>query len=203
MDTENKGWVGQASLLSLTLVLAASGVVVAQDDEKRETFEAFAVNMSNFGPGRSTTVQITIDRWTTDEERNQLIETLVEKGSEELLKVLQKQEETGFVLGRGTSARANPFPSTRLHYAREWEIDGKRIIRLATDRPIGFREAVQNPRTMDYTFTLIELLLNEDGEGEGSLAAGVQITFDKDTNTFELEHYASEPIRLTSVRKRK
>ena len=146
------GWT--ACLLSAILVLTASGMVAwaSQDDEERETFVAFAVNMSNVGPGGSSTIQITIDRWSTDEERQQLIDALVEEGSEELLKVLQKQEETGFIRGQGAAARLNPFPSTRLRYARDMEVDGKRIIRLATDRPIGFREAVQNPRTMDSSF---------------------------------------------------
>ena len=171
-----------------------------EEEETRETFSAFAVSMGTVAPGASTTFQITLDRWTTDEERNELI-TLVEKGPEELIEVLRDQEETGFVRVTGRGAGRTRFPSVRLHYARDIRIDGKRIIRLATDRPIGMAEAVRNPRTMDYTFSLIELRLDEKNEGDGTLAVGVEMKYDKEKNTLVLENFSSEPVRLTRVRK--
>lgn len=159
--------------------------------------------MGNVAFGASTTVHITINRWTTDEERRHLIETLVEKESEDLLKALQKQKETGFMRITGSGAGRTRYPSVRLHYAREFRGEGKRVIRLATDRPIGFWEAVQNPCSMDYTFTLIELSLDEKTEeGDGTLAVGVEIKLDKEKKLV-LEHAGTKPARLTHVKKRK
>lgn len=175
----------------------------AQDKETRETFQAFAVSMGTVAAGASTTLQITIDRWTTDDERNELIATIVEKDSEELLDALRDQEETGFVRVTGRGAGRTRYPSVRLHYARDIRTpDGGRMIRLATDRPIGMWEAIQNPRSMDYTFTLIELRLDENNDGEGSFAVGVEITYDKEKNTLVLENRGFEPVRLTRVNKR-
>ena len=173
----------------------------AQEKDTRETFQARALSMGTIAPGATTTLQITIDRWSTDEERNELIATIVEKGPEELLDTLRDQEETGFVRVSGRGAGRTRWPSVRLHFARDIRTDGGRIIRLATDRPIGMWEAVQNPRTMDYTFTFIELRLDENNEGEGSFAIGVELKYDKEKNTLVVENLSSEPVRLTTVRK--
>ena len=56
------------------------------------------------------------------------------------------------------------------------------------------------PRTVDYPFTLIEIHLNRDGEGQGKMAYATKITFDKKKNTVELENYSSEPVRLNTVK---
>ena len=71
---------------------------------------------------------------------------------------------------------------------------------IATDRYIGFWEASNRPRTIDYPFTLIEIHLNKALEGDGKMAVATQIMFDKKKNTVELEHYASEPVRLNNVK---
>jgi hypothetical protein len=46
---------------------------------------------------------------------------------------------------------------------------GERVV-LVTDRRIGFWEAANQPRLIDYPFTVIELHLNRDGEGEGKMS---------------------------------
>ena len=169
---------------------------------EKETFEGWALSMGNIATGRNSTVQINITRWSTYDERQELIAMLVEEGSDELLKLLQQQEETGYIRLMGPASRQTAFPSTRLHFARDIRQGGKRIIRLLTDRPIGYYEARSNPRTMDYKFTIIELRLDEKNEGEGTLAVGVQVEYDKERRTIILENYSSEPIRLSNIRKR-
>jgi hypothetical protein len=69
------------------------------------------------------------------------------------------------------------------------------------DRPIGFREAANRPRTIEYPFTLIELRIGSDGKGEGKLSLATQIIPDRDTKEIVLENYASQPVLLTSVRR--
>jgi len=51
------------------------------------------------------------------------------------------------------------------------------------------------------TFSLIELRLDENNEGDGTLAIGVKMNYDKEKNTLVLENFSSEPVRLTRVRK--
>ena len=53
---------------------------------------------------------------------------------------------------------------------------------LVTDRRIGFWEAANQPRSIDYPFTVIELRLNSDGEGEGKMSIATKIIADKEDN---------------------
>ena len=87
-----------------------------------------------------------------------------------------------------------------IRYAHEMPTDdgGRRIV-LALDRYIGFWEARNRPRTIDYPFTFIEIRVDRDGRGEGKLSIATRVNFDKKKNVIELETYASEPLRLQNI----
>ena len=55
---------------------------------------------------------------------------------------------------------------------------------------------------MDYNIALAQIYLNEDGSGEGVVAAGVRLGFNRETNTLILEDYDTQPVRLRNVRMR-
>ncbi|MBI4485434.1 MAG: hypothetical protein HY655_05435, partial [Acidobacteria bacterium] len=76
---------------------------------------------------------------------------------------------------------------------------GVRVV-LATDRRIGFWEAVNQPRSIDYPFTVIELRLNSEGEGEGKMSLATKITVDADAKILTLENYDMQPVLLQSVK---
>jgi hypothetical protein len=198
---------------AFVIALLAASAAFAQEDEKeefKETYEAFAVAMGTSNPpvippGRATTIQINITRWSTDQEREQLFAVLIEKGQEDLVKALQKQEETGFVrvVGSGAGMR-NPFPSERLRYARQWDLgEGKRRIVLATDRYISFYEARNQPRTRDYDMSLLVMEVDAEGNGEGQLAMAVRLAVDNEKKQLVVENYGTEPVRLTKIVRRK
>jgi hypothetical protein len=193
-----------------TLALAAVAVVTlaippgaAQTNGEKLDITAFAVNMSNIGTGSNAVVQITVKEWSTPEEREKLIATMVENGPEALLKALQKMPEKGrFSIPslRGSDPH-NLRLGLQLRYAWQAPLPsgGRRIV-LAADRYIGMQEARNQPRTIDYPFTLFELRVNEKGEGEGKLAYATKIRFDKDKKVMELENYSSEPVRLNNLK---
>jgi len=60
-------------------------------------------------------------------------------------------------------------------------------------------EAVNRPRSIDYPFTLIELRLNNRGEGEGKLNLATRIDVRRTGRTIQLENYDSQPIHLSEV----
>ena len=76
------------------------------------------------------------------------------------------------------------------------------MIVLATDRRIGFAEAMRASRTLDYNVTLIILNLDENGNGDGQVMLGAQLAWDDVNEQLIIEHFSSEPIRLTRVRMR-
>ena len=172
---------------------------------ERLEITAFAVNMSNIGPPGALVVEIKIDRWSTAEERAHLITTMLENGSDALLRELTKTPSHGRFSIPGLTG---PDPHQlrlghTLHYAWQTPLpDGGRRIIIATDRYIGVREAQAQPRTIDYPFTLFELRIDKNNEGEGKMAVGTMISFDKKKNVLELENYASEPVRLNSLKVR-
>jgi len=180
--------------LGSVFALAALPAVGSAAAAPQLRLTAFAVNMSNIATGSNAVVDIVVDRWSTDEERQTLVSTFVEKGPDKLLDALQKLKRVGFI----------KLPNTLgydLQYAREFPLDeGGRKIIIATDRRIGFREAREQPRTIDYPFTLIEVRLRPDGTGEGKMSLATKITLNKKTNTVELENYSSEPVRLQNVK---
>ena len=189
------------SALAVVVALMATSAQ-AQDHEKIE-IEAFALNMSNIATGSNAMVYITINQWSTAEERQRLITAMLEKGSKELLKQLQKAPSKGrFRIP--TARRPDPHHlALGLDVRYAWQVagedGGKRIV-LAFDRYIGFQEARTQPRTIDYPFSLIEIRVNSAGEGEGRFAVATKISFDKDKNQIELENYSSEPVRLNNVK---
>ncbi len=84
--------------------------------------------------------------------------------------------------------------------ATKESVEGGRRIVLATDRYISMQEARNQPRSIDYPFTLFEIRVNKDGEGEGKLAVATKIRFDKEKKVMELENYSSEPVRLQNLK---
>jgi hypothetical protein len=189
--------IGAGRIVPLGLLtLGLLGSPAPAQDAKPKPFRmtAFAVNMSGVGRGGATTLQIAIERWSTDEERTGLINTLVESGSDKLLDAVQKiKPRAGFI-------RTNSSLGWDIQFARMTEIEGggKRIV-FATDRPMNFYELRNSSRSADYEFMLCEIHLAADGKGQGKLAVSAKIKYDKDKKQVEIENYGQEPVRLTQV----
>ena len=165
---------------------------------------AFAVNMSNVASGKTTAVMdIRITRWSTQKQREDLITTATEKGQDALLRALQKMPDHGRISIPGWQG---PDPHNArlgwvLHYAYETPgEDGGYRIGIATDRYIGMWEARNQPRTIDYPFSLLELRVGKDGKGVGKMAVATKIDYDKKKKQIVLENYSSEPVRLNEVK---
>jgi hypothetical protein len=177
-------------------ILAVAAATLVVKAAALERYVALAVNLGGTpGPTGAGTVEITIDNWSTDAQRDQLMKILIDKGPEKLLDTLQKMPRVG-------SIRTPNSIGYDLHYARKNPLeDGGDQIVLATDRYIGFWEASRRPRTVDYPFTLIEMRVDKDGVGEGKMSLFTKITYDKKKNQIVLEDYGSQPVLLTQVRR--
>jgi hypothetical protein len=86
----------------------------------------------------------------------------------------------------------------RYAQAEPLEDGGQRIV-ILTDRPIETVEARNQPRTIDYPFTLIQIQLDRSGRGDGRMSVATKITFDPQSSTVVLENYSTEPVRLQNV----
>jgi hypothetical protein len=179
-----------------TTVLAAALAVVLLGPrataQPPERFTAAAINMNN---GRAGSIEIVINRWSTAGERERLMQTMLERGPDKLLDVLQDLPRVGYF--RTPDSLAWDIHSATATPGK----DGGEQITLITDRRIGFWEAARQPRSIDYPFTVIELHLNADGEGEGKMSVATKIIADKNSNTVVLENYNLQPVQLTNVKR--
>ena len=187
--------------LALIAVTTAAAIVLsighpsAQSNMARpEKFTAFAVDVSATAPRASASVvDIEIKRWSTDAERDQLLEIFRAKGQDALLSALQKLPVVGGIRTPGSL-------NYDIHFARQRaEEDGGRMVFLMTDRYISAWEAMNRPRTIDYPFTLIQLQLDKTGRGVGKASIATQITQEPD-GTIVLENFSNQPVMLNNVK---
>lgn len=168
-------------------------VAMTQSNQPAERFTAFAVSLGGQARGAGAgVVEIVVDRWSTDAERQRLIETLQTKGPAEMLEAMRDAREVGHI--RTPDSIGYP-----LRYAHQspGEEGGRRIV-IATDRPISFWEQVNRPRTIDYPFTVIQMQIGQDGTGEGRMSVATRII--AHDNIIELERYEAQPVMLNQVR---
>lgn len=180
---------------SRILAVIAAAVIGATVLGAEERFTAQAVNMANVGPsGAVGSVDIIINRYSTEAERNRFLAALTERGNDGLLEAFQKAPSIGKV---GPTGRLG----FDIRYAYEMPgEDGGRQIVLASDRRMSFLEVANRPRTVDYPFTVVQLKLDQAGQGEGKASFLTRIEVDKKNNTLVLENFASRPVDLMSVR---
>ena len=162
-------------------------------------FSAFAVQMN---AGVAGELEIAIERWSTDAERENLIEfvktaTEGEPGQSKLLRALQDiSPRCGFI-------RTPNSMGWDIKYARENQLaDGTRQIVVVTDKPVSFLAAASQARTMDYPFSLVEMRFPPGtNKGEGKLLTQTSISVQN--GRLELEIYGQEPTRLTTITQQK
>jgi hypothetical protein len=155
-------------------------------------FTALAVRRT-VTPAVTVPVTITIERWSTDAEREKLYEALGK--AEALLDTLSGLPS----VGRLSSSESVGY---ELHYASQAPAPGGgQRVALATDRAVGFFEAAAGGRSLEYPFTVIELRLGPNGEGEGRMSFATQISFNRELKLLTLENYENEPVLLQGVRR--
>jgi hypothetical protein len=175
----------------VALFLFAAGSAPAAD-KTIASYQCFAANMQR---GRTNVININIDRWSTDEEREALLTTLQEFGQDKLLDALMKiRPPVGYM-------RTPNSIGYDLYYARKKDLpEGGQHVVIATNRRVAFGEAASNTRSMQYQFTLIEIHIDKDGKGEGKMVPAAKVSWDKDAKKLEIENYSALPIDLINVK---
>ena len=176
----------------LTAAVAITIVTHAQPMGAHARFAASAINIDR---GAAGNIEIVVDRWSTDAERDTLMAVMLSKGPEKLLDALEDLPRMGYF-------RSPSQLGWDIHFARRTpNPDGGERVTLITNRRIGFGEAWAQPLSIDYPFTVIELRLNREGEGEGKMSIATKIAVDKDSNMITLENYDIQPVMLTNVKR--
>ena len=183
--------------IALIAVSAAAILTFSASAQTMGTPERYTASAFNLNNGRAGTIDITVNRWSTDKQRDALMAVVAQKGPDKLLDALQDMPAMGHFGAPGNL-------SWDIHFARKMPLpDGGERVVMVTDRRISFWEAANQPRSFDYPFTVIELHLNRDGEGEGKMSIATKVIYNKKENMVTLENYQTSPVLLTNVKREK
>jgi len=181
------------TVAALTLLIGT--VLAGQTHGDPEELSAFAVNMGARTGGGTAQLILTINRWSTQAERDALFTTLKEKGPEAMLNQLQKARRVG-------SLRTPNSIGYDIRLALEESgKDGGRRVLLVTDRPVGFAEATSRPPSIDYPFTVVDIQMPPTGHGQGTMSIAAKII--PAGRTVIIENYDTQPVQLNRVESRK
>ena len=177
--------------MCLTIAYAQNG------DDKRlsvlpRQFAATAFGQAGTVAGRSFGLNLYITGWTTNQQVQDYISVLKEKGPDGLVRAMEKTSDVGRISPAG-------FVGTGFRFARyRPTANGGLHIVMVTNRPMSFGELYNNGRSTDYQFGIVVLNVDKDGKGTGQLAPVCKIKFNK-KNELEIENFGQKPFRLANV----
>ena len=174
-----------ALVVSLFLLLAGIGTIVQAQDQDQEPMiiQANAMGTST-QMGKMVSVNIHIDQFSTQEDRKALIDAFERSGQDGLVDALEHM--------KGKGRFSTPYGvGNEVKYIIELPPDnGRRHIRLVTNRRIAFGEAYASTRSKEYSVGAVDLFLTPDGKGsEGTALPACKLKVDKKTQQIEVETY--------------
>ena len=106
---------------------------------------------------------------------------------------MKKQKKTGFVAIRGERG----YPT---YYTQEFTDGGKRNILILTDREILFEEVYNREISMQFPFTMITMIVDGEGNGQGAAILGAELVWDEAKDVLRITGYSAEPVRLEGIK---
>jgi len=165
---------GYGGLMLATLLLTGVTFALSADDRKVETIDATAMGTST-QLGRMVNVKVTIYEYSTEEDRQILIEAFKQGQNQGLVNALTKMKSVGRIAITGTLGYD-------LSFIRLIPTPTGRKIRFVTNRMIRFGEAYYNTQTSEFNLTAGEINLNDSDtkKSAGTLFPAAQLVINKE-----------------------
>jgi hypothetical protein len=180
-----------SGLLLTALLLTAVTLAISADDRKVETIDATAMGTST-QLGKIVNVKVTIYEFSTEEDRQVLIEAFKKGQNQGLVNALTKMKAVGRIAVTGTLGYD-------LSYIRLVPTDTGRKVRFVTNRLLKFGEVYANTPTTAYNLTAGEFDLNDKDKSKatGVLYPAAQLVINKEGQLeFQLN---KNPWKLTNI----
>jgi len=162
------------SLLGLGSMAVGSIPSLSQDRPKPEIIQAVAMGTST-QVGQQFHVRLIINEYSTEEDRQILIEAFEKGKNQDLVNALEKMRAVGRIAIEGTLGYD-------ISYIRSIPTPTGRKIRFITNRLLRFGETYYSTRSADYNLTGGELDLNDQDRSKstGVLYPLAKLRLDKD-----------------------
>jgi hypothetical protein len=180
--------------LAATAVGLLSVAAFGQGEPVQEHYSAVWAVTGGRAGGTTVPIDIRINRYNTNEEISQYAALLVNSGPSGLRSALEKQD-----IGQCSPVGKVGTP---LAVARKLENGDKTEIRVVTLRIMSFAELRNGGRSVDYPYTMLDLVIDKDGRGAGTAIGAAKVRFDKKKNVYEIESFRHGPDynKLLNVR---
>ena len=142
------------------------------------------------GASRPFTLEIT--GFTPSEEAQHDFDILRAQGQDDFIKAISHKKFGYFSLD-GQTGRD-------LRFVQESQTEKGRKITILFERWLRMFEVKYGTRSQDYPFTYIELFVNDNGKGGGSVVGLAKVSIDKkNPNTLDVENYGTYAAKLMGV----
>jgi hypothetical protein len=160
-------------VLLAILMISAAAIAISSDDRKTETIDATAMGTST-QLGQNVSVKATIYEYSTEEDRQILLEAFKKGQNQGLVNALTKMKAVGRIAITGTIGYD-------LSFIRLIPTPAGRKIRFVTNRQLRFGEACYNTQTTAYNLTAGEIEINDSDKDKsnGVLYPAAQVVINK------------------------
>ncbi len=164
--------------------------------QTKEVYTGTVLGVGGTLGGVSRPFTLSIEGVSSNADANRAVAMLAEGGQDALMKELRGKRLGYFSMGAQLGRDLNFVQETPT-------ADGGRRLVVLFERWLNTFELRYGTRSEDYPFTYIELTVDRNGKGEGTLIPAARITFDKKHgNQIDVENFGIYPARLAGVQLR-
>jgi len=179
---------------ALVILAITAGAALSQQKGAPESFTANlqATGGTAAGGAGAATIQVNVQRYTPEADRNAVASALKSGGYAAFLTALKKAPEVGTV-----TFGEKKWP---IRWAREQTTPKGRNIVVVTDQPIYFvgGGSIDAKPRAGYDVAVIQMFVDDVGLGNGTMAAAAKVKPGGESGV-EIEDYADKPIKMVSV----
>jgi len=169
----------RAGALALSVALLMCSTALAEEKSGTDHYSGVWAVVGGGAGGSTVSFDLRVNKYNTDDDIKNYAALLADNGPDALRRALEKQD-VGQLSPTGRVG-------TQIAIARKLRRGDKTIVRVVTARNLSFVELRYSGRSVDYPYTILELVLDKNGKGSGTAIAAAKIRFNKKKNTYEIE----------------
>lgn len=174
---------------ALCLVAVSAVPTLAQS---KQYVQGQVVGIGGRRAGLNRPFSLTVNKYTSPDDVEQLNRALRAGGQDELLRVLSKLNAGRVSIGNNVGVTANAVIATPT-------AEGGTKLTVLYERNVAIFELRYGTRSADYRFGFAEIYLDARGRGEGTFISAAKVRLEADTN-WVVEDFGEFPARLMGLR---